>query len=317
MSKRRDKMNELKLKNVNMVLVDHRTQVRTGLRMALNEAGLSNSNIIDGPDSGTVLEALQLSNPPDILICDAASQGADLVKTFHAIRHNEIGQNPFVAMIAVTWDPTAVTINRVANSGADFILAAPFSPQQLLDRITSLVHHRVPFIVTSDYIGPDRRYKSRTNSTIPLIEVPNSLREKAMGSFNAKQFRLRVDNAVGGINGQKMERHAVALAVHAEVLVGQFEHDRKAVDSDRLGRLRAAANDLKWRARDAGLLPIIELCEALYSVVGRIIARRDKDLAKEFELMKQLSFAIRQSFAVSERDAVLVHDVAHAVSSRG
>ena len=70
-----------------------------------------------------------------------------MVKSYHSIRHNEIGKNPFIAIIAVTWDPTVVTIDRVANSSADFILAAPFSPQQLLDRINSLVHHRVPFIV--------------------------------------------------------------------------------------------------------------------------------------------------------------------------
>lgn len=310
-------MHDLKLKNVNMVLVDPRTQVRTGLRMALNEAGLNNSNILDGPDMGIVVDALQMANPPDILICDAASVGADVVKTFHSIRHNEIGQNPFVAIIAVTWDPTIVTIDRVANSGADFILAAPFSPQQLLDRINALVHNRVPYIVTSEYIGPDRRYKSRDKSKIPLIDVPNSLREKAIGTFNAKQFRSQVHNAIDNINGQKMERHSVALAMHAEILVQQFETNPNTVEFNRLEQLQTACADLKWRACDAGLLPIIELSEALQNVAAKILDDTDGSRAKEFELMKQLSYAIRQSFAVSDREAILVHDVAHAVSSRG
>ncbi len=309
-------MHDLKLKNISMVLVDPRTQVRTGLRMALNDAGLSNSNILDGPDMKTVLDALQQSNPPDILICDAASMGGDVVKTFRSIRHNEIGNNPFIAIIAVTWDPTAVTINRVANSGADFILAAPFSPQQLLDRINSLVHNRIPYIVTSDYIGPDRRYKSREASKIPLIDVPNSLREKAIGTFDAKQFRSQVYGTIGNINGQKMERHAVALAKHAEVLVEQFETDHNTVDINRLEQLQVAATDLRWRAQDAGLRPIIELCEALQNVVIKIIDDADNRLVREFELMKQLSYAIRQSIAVSGQDAILVHDVARAVSSR-
>ena len=75
-------MHELKLKNVNLVLVDQRTQVRTGLRMALNEAGLDNGNILDGPDLATVLEALQQSNPPDLLICDAASVGETSSRPF-------------------------------------------------------------------------------------------------------------------------------------------------------------------------------------------------------------------------------------------
>lgn len=309
-------MNDLKLKNINMVLVDPRTQVRTGLRMALNEAGLNNANIVDGPDMGTVQEALMQSNPPDLLICDAASVGGDMVKTVNSIRHNEIGSNPFLAIIAVTWDPTIVTVNRVANSGADFILAAPFSPQQLLDRINSLVHNRVPYIVTSDYIGPDRRDNLREKSDIPLIDVPNSLREKAIGTFNAKQFRSQVNGAIGNINGQKMERHAVTVARHAEVLAEQYSNDRDSVDSNRLEQLQTAVADLRWRARDAGLLPIIELCEALQNVVTRISEGADRMPEKEFELMKQLSYAIRQSFAVTDQDAVIVHDLAHAVSSR-
>ena len=142
-----------------------------------------------------------------------------------------------------------MTIDRVANSGADLILLVPFAPQQLLDRITSLVHHRVPYIVTSDYIGPDRRYKSREKSEIPQIIVPNSLREKAIGTYNAKQFRSQIHGAISNINGHKMERHAVALAIHAEVLVQQFETGRDAVDINRLEQLQASVTDLRWRAR--------------------------------------------------------------------
>jgi hypothetical protein len=52
-------------------------------------------------------------------------------------------------------------------------------------------------------------------------------------------------------------------------------------------------------------------------VVIRIFEGAGNSPEKEFQLMKQLSSAIRQSFAVSDREAVLVHDVAHAVSSRG
>ena len=210
-----------------------------------------------------------------------------------------------------------MTIDRVANSGADFILLVPFAPQQLLDRITSLVHHRVPYIVTSDYIGPDRRYKSREKSEIPQIIVPNSLREKAIGIYNAKQFRSQIHGAISNINGHKMERHAVALAIHAEVLVQQFEMGRDAVNINRLEQLQASVTDLRWCARDASLRPINELCDALQNVVIRIIEDAGNIPVKEFQLMKQLSYAVRQSFAVSDRDAVLVHDVAHAVSSRG
>ncbi len=97
--------------------------------------------------------------------------------------------------------------------------------------------------------GPDRRYKSREKSAIPLIDVPNSLREKATGTYNAKQFRSQINGAIGNINGQKMERHAVTLALHAEILVDQFETGRHNVDDNRLEQLQVAVTDLRWRAR--------------------------------------------------------------------
>ena len=310
-------MQELKLKNVIIVLVEQRIQVRSGLRGALNDAGLLNTNIIDGPDLNTVFAAMQRPNPPDVVICDAASPGGDVIEAFHAIRHNKIGTNPFVAIIAVSWEPTAATVDRVANSGADFILAAPFSPQLLLDRITLLVYNPVPYVVTSEYVGPDRRYKYREQSKIPLVQVPNSLRDKATGNYNAKKFRAQIFTTMSDINEQKMERHAMALATHSEVLVQQFETGRNAVDLNRLEKLEIAATDLQQRSRKAGLQHIAKLCDALLNVINKIFEGDKKTPVKEFELMQQLALAIRKSFAVNHREVGLLHDVAQTVSSRG
>lgn len=309
-------MSEFKLQDVNLVLIDHRSQVRTGLRMALNEAGIHNNNIIDGPDVSTVLDCMQNAVLPDVLICDAEPRGGDVLKMIHSIRHNELGQNPFLAIIAISWDPTQSLVDKVSNSGADFLLAAPFSPQQIFDRIKSLVHNRTPFIVTSDYVGPDRRYKDRAQSTIPLIDVPNSLRQKVFGEFNAKEFRNQVLASVGDINTQKMERHAVRLAGHADLLVTQYDINPETMDSSHVDQLQVCATDLKWRAHDAGLNPVTELCEALQNVVRRINRAPAQAPAKEIELMKQLSMAIRRAFEVEDREAMLVSDVASAVSAR-
>ena len=88
--------------------------------------------------------------------------------------------------IAISWDPTAKLVDQFAGSGADYLVAAPFSPKQIIDRIRAIVHHRTPFVVTSDYIGPDRRDGGR-GTELPLIDVPNSLRAKVLGEYN---FRL-------------------------------------------------------------------------------------------------------------------------------
>ena len=77
-------MTDLKLNDVNLVLVDHRSQVRNSLRMALNEAGLKNNNIKDGADLQTISEAMQVATTPDILICDTGLKGGDVFRMLSA-----------------------------------------------------------------------------------------------------------------------------------------------------------------------------------------------------------------------------------------
>ena len=75
------------------------------------------------------------------------------------------------------------------DSGADVLVAAPVSPALILDRIDSLVNNRKPFVVTSEYNGPGRRFLNDRESEIELINVPKSLREKALGQFNTSRHK--------------------------------------------------------------------------------------------------------------------------------
>ena len=113
---------------------------------------------------------------------NADTRGGDLFEVTSAIRNNEIGHNPFLAILALSWDPTERLVKAAADSGADFLIAAPFSPKEILDGIRSLVHNRAQVVVTSDFVGPDRRDGDQRNSTVPLLAVPNSLRDKTMAS---------------------------------------------------------------------------------------------------------------------------------------
>lgn len=309
-------MDSLKLSDVNLVLADPRNQVRNSLRMALNEAGLRNNNMKDGTEIATVAEAMRGMSLPDILICDADLGSGEIFKMFHAIRHNEIGQNPFLAIIAISWDPTESLVEEVVNSGADFLIAAPFAPQQILDRIKSMVHTRGPFIVTSDYVGPDRRGNEDRDSNIPLIDVPNSLREKALGEFDLGRMRRAIQTTMGVVNSQKMERHAIKLAENAALVADVYATLPETVDPRRLDQLQTSAANLKWLARDAGLAHVGELCEALQTVIHKVRSGPAQDFDKAIQLMKQLSFAIRAAVDPKERTADLARNIADVISSR-
>ncbi len=309
-------MSDLNFNDVNLVLVDHRAQLRNSLRMALNEAGLHYRNIVDGPEIGTVFRSIQAALGPDILICDTDPRGGDLFKITNAIRNNEIGRNPFLAIVALSWDPTERLVRDAADSGADFLIAAPFSPKQILDRIRSLVHNRAPFVVTSEYVGPDRRDGAR-ESTAALLEVPNSLRDKTLGRFDARAFSAQVQSAIGAVSAQKMERHAYRLAEDAETAAGDFARDPTSIDPECLDRLLISASDLRWRAQKVSLPSIAELCEAVQNVTRSVRRGPPDSTAKDIELLKQLSLAIRAAIDSAERTTSIAYDIAAAVSSRG
>lgn len=148
-------MLELKFDDVNLALVEQRAQVRHSLRMAFNEAGLHN-NIVDGTELSTLVDAVNDSGKPDIVICESDTRGGDVLGLIHAIRHNEVGRNPFLAVIAISWEPTARNFKLIAESGADYLIAAPFSPHQVFgasDRWSTTVRRSSSPAITSDPIA--------------------------------------------------------------------------------------------------------------------------------------------------------------------
>lgn len=84
-------------------------------------------------------------------------------------------------VIVTTWEADQDLVEKVADCGADALLVKPFAPKQLIERIEFLANRRKKFVVTSGYVGPDRRKDQTRESPIPLIDVPNTLRAKVQG----------------------------------------------------------------------------------------------------------------------------------------
>ena len=74
-----------------------------------------------------------------------------------------------------------------------------------MERINYLAGNRKPFVVTSEYIGPDRRSgrklkegeEADPSDDVPRIEVPNTLGAKASGeSVDFVELQEMVANAM-------------------------------------------------------------------------------------------------------------------------
>lgn len=310
-------MADVRFDDIRLFLCDPRTQVRSSLRMALNDAGLKNGNIWEGGDLETITNSVADPNGPDIVICDVTENAEEACKIFNGIRHNELGTNPFICIIAVAWSPKQSLVAKVVNSGADVLVAAPISPSLILDRIESLVHSRKPFVVTTDYIGPDRRFLEGRESDVELIDVPNSLRDKALGQYDAAKLKSEIDAARADINDHKIDRQAFQVSFLADKILEEFGNNDLSKAGQRLGELKKVTNDLKMRAFSAGAKEIEELCIPLRSVVDSLIASRGDFAKKDMELLGQLSLAMRTSAASDDKGTSLARDISKTVIGAG
>ncbi len=305
----------MKFDDVRLFLCDPRLQIRTSLRMALNDAGIRNKNIWEGNDLEAIEMAVADPNGPDIIICDVTENSDQACQIFNAIRHNELGTNPFICIIAVAWSPNHALVSKVIDSGADLLVAAPISPALILDRIGSLVHSRKPFVVTSDYVGPDRRLLQErgAETEIEKIEVPNSLRDKALGQFDPDKIRAEIEATRASINDQKIDRQALQLSFLADMVVQEVESGAKKMDRDRLRNLVKLTNELKMRAFSAGAKELEEICVAVREVIQRMVKSQGDVKKKDIELLTQLSLAVRAAARPTSGSREAAHDISRTV----
>lgn len=301
----------LKLGDVRVMLADSRAHIRATLKTALTHAGLENVEQTGNIDA--IAESIDQGLGPDLLICDMELKNGEACDLVQSIRQNEIGKNPFMCILGITWNPTETEVQKVIDSGVDLLVAAPMSPKQVLNRVEALVHARMPFVATSDYVGPDRRKESDREQTVPLMHVPNTLRNKALSMWNSAQMEREIQRATFEIKASRVERQADEIVQIAEMIFNQV--NSASISSARLemDRLYVLVSDLDRRARHQGFDHISELCQAAVGVVRKMIAGDGTPAEKDLLLLRHLALAIRKSMRPEEGETAIVHDIARTV----
>ncbi len=243
-------------------------------------------------------------NNIDLLICDANLGGQDIGKLIHKIRHQEFGRNPFFAAILITENLAADSIKKMIDCGVDDVLAKPLAPGFLADRIDALTWRRKGFVVTSDYIGPDRRSTVRPDrQKVPVITVPNALQYLAEGHTDLEQFQRMIDTCAQEVKIQKMARQAHQIDYLAKLILSIFSNEETKNDDTvpLLGRLSFFTKDLAARVMAMEMQQIGELCGALNNVITSILKDVNHPETKDLQVMAQLASDIDRAAKHSER----------------
>ena len=159
------------------------------------------------------LEALE-NRPPDLALCEAQVGELELCHAIRELRHSGQSYNPFAIIIVTAWMPNATLATEILHSGADGLLLRPFSAALLDQRIRTHVMQQKPFIVTDDYIGPERRAVGRPSSALTLAPL-NSLKMKIEGRANPdeaiRRFNAELRAACAKLAYAKQQRNSSPL----------------------------------------------------------------------------------------------------------
>ncbi len=185
----------------------------------------------------------------DLIIANIDDDDHSAAELLRNLRTGGVPGNPFVPAIITCNSSVMATVRAAVNAGADAVVLKPYSLKQIMEPIEALVDRRRPFVVTSDYVGPERRTGSHEGQAIEQIDVPNRLAAKVLHLDVGEQIAAEAETWAL-VDRQKTQR-MVFQALFLVRLAGAVSMDDSATTARRdLARLPALVRELAMRLKD-------------------------------------------------------------------
>lgn len=269
-------MSRLSYDSVDVLIYDPVASNRTATRATMYALGFRRTETVSTLEA--FMEAVQ-KNPPDIALCEAQGATDELCAAIQQMRQGSAGFNPFVVIIVTAWEKSTGLINKVVSSGADDLLLRPFSTAQLGARIESHVDRRKNFVITTEYVGPDRRKDTGRASSAELFEPPNSLKMKAKdkmsGEAIARKLDIELKSAREKLTTEKLRRDSFQVCIlwrlmqEQSIVAGQVSPD--------LAKLQALTKSIELRCRGSEFEAALEWCGSVLAAAEGLSLNVDRN----------------------------------------
>jgi len=263
--------------------------IRKELRLTLNRAGVKQ---VSAHDNLANIASLVKQVSPDLLILsDDLDPG--VFEFIRSVRHNKIGTNPFVLITTLISPDRPDAVKMAMQAGTDDIIIKPVKEDLLLQRLKRVTVNRAAFVVTSDYLGPDRRGKTRP-SNIRRINVLNTMLEKANGNeVSLADVKGAVDESMNEVLQARLDSHGYRLGFICNLILDAYQ--TKSITPEVQTKLEVLVEVLKDASKTAerlGEKELMMLCGSMSTNVAAIVTRYDKPTQKDIELIEKITKAV-------------------------
>ena len=262
-----------KVGDVEVYLGEPNEQVRESMRAMMRDQGLRRTRAF--ARSEDLINAIKQS-PPDLLIA-ADDLDPALYSIIRDIRHFKLGRNPFILISLMISGEKDDNVKRAILAGADDVLIKPVSPGKLLERVSRIATDRLPFIVTTEYVGPERRKQSVGRpSKIPQLKVVNTFQAKMDGErMTPTELGRAVEGCMNEVMAARLDSHGLKLGYICKLILKAYEENR--IDKELEEHLLILINVLEDAGRTAHVLGEPELTQ-----ICSQMARQVEDMAEQY-----------------------------------
>jgi DNA-binding response OmpR family regulator len=258
-------MARLSYDSVEALIYDPVSANRTATRAALYSLGFRRTETV--PTLEGMVEIIQ-KQTPDLVLAEAQGAADELCLAIQQLRQGSAGYNPFIVIVVTAWEKSSALITKVVNSGADDLLLRPFSTALLGTRIEAHIERRKGFVITTDYVGPDRRRDVGRPADGEMFDPPNSLKMKAKDKMSAdliaKKLDMELQVARTKLAGEKLRRDSFQVCILWRLLQEQRpDMPQFQADLIKLGNLTRA---IERRCTETGQEKMLERCSSILTV---------------------------------------------------
>lgn len=183
----------------------------------------------------------------DFLVADVSGPADPAFGFISKIRLGELSKNPFMVITVISFSAEPDVVTKAMHCGADDFIKRPVSATGLGSRARQITISRKQFVVTAEYVGPDRHAVPLANRALRTFEVPNSLWMKARYGHMHDEVVQKINKDRIAIYQERIRRIAHYTGLFAlfikDLKADAAESLRQAHNIDKLlSLLRAASN---------------------------------------------------------------------------